>query len=72
MSALVIKNLPAGLHRRLKDDAVLHHRSMTQQAIFILEQALHRVRPIGEFKPYRGAFPLTNDFINKAKKEGRP
>ena len=44
---------------------------MTQQAIVILEQALHRVRPIGEFTPYRGAFPLTNDFINKAKNEGR-
>jgi plasmid stability protein len=71
MPALVIKDLPAVLHRRLKEDAVQHHRSMTQQAIFILEQALHRVRPIGEFTPYRGAFPLTNDFINKAKKEGR-
>lgn len=72
MPALVIKDLPAVLHRRLKDDAVQHHRSMTQQAIFILEQALHRVRPIAEVTPYRGAFPLTNAFMNKAKKEGRP
>lgn len=72
MPALVIKDLPAVLHRRLKEDAVQHHRSMTQQAIVILDQALHRVHPIGEFRPYRGAFPLTNGFINKAKKEGRP
>lgn len=71
MPALVIKDLPAELHRRLMKDAAQHHRSMTQQAIVILEQALHRVRPVPDFTPYRGAFPLTNDFINKAKREGR-
>jgi plasmid stability protein len=71
MPALVIKDLPVELHRRLKDDAVHHHRSMTQQAIFILEQGLHRVNPIPAFKAYKGSFPLTNDFINSAKREGR-
>ena len=72
MPALVIKDLPAELHRRLKNDAAQQHRSMTQQAIMILEQGLQRVRPIREFAPYRGTFPLTNGFINKAKREGRP
>ena len=71
MPALVIKDLPAELHRRLKDDAERHHRSMTQQAIAILEQGLHRVRPIPRIKAYRGAFPLTNEFIDAAKREGR-
>jgi plasmid stability protein len=71
MPALVIKDLPVELHRRLKDDAVHHHRSMTQQAIFILEQGLQRVSPIPAFKAYKGSFPLTNDFINSAKREGR-
>lgn len=71
MPALVIKALPAEIHRRLKDDAAQHHRSMTQQAIVILEQALHRVRPIPVFKAYKGKFPLTNEFINTAKREGR-
>lgn len=71
MPALVIKDLPAEIHRRLKDDAAQHHRSMTQQAIVILEQALHRVRTIPAFKAYKGKFPLTNDFINTAKREGR-
>ena len=71
MPALVIKDLPVELHRRLKDDAVRHHRSMTQQAIVILEQGLHRVRAIPPFKAYRGSFPLTNEFINAAKREGR-
>lgn len=71
MPALVIKDLPVEIHKRLKDDAVQHHRSMTQEAIFILEQALHRVRPIPDFKAYKGKFPLTNEFINAAKREGR-
>lgn len=71
MPALVIKDLPAELHRRLKEEASQHHRSMTQEAIFILEQGLHRVRPIPAFKTYRGAFPLTNEFVNNAKREGR-
>jgi plasmid stability protein len=71
MPALVIKELPIELHRRLKDEAVQHHRSMTQEAIVILEQGLHRVRPIPVVKAYRGAFPLTNKFINAAKREGR-
>lgn len=71
MPALVIKDLPVELHRRLKDDAAQHHRSMTQQAIVILEQGLHRVRTLPPFKAYRGSFPLTNEFINEAKREGR-
>ena len=72
MPALVIKELPVAIHRRLKEDAEQHHRSMTQEAIAILEHGLHRLRPIPEFKPYKGSFLLTNEFINRAKREGRP
>ena len=71
MPSLVIKELPAEIHRRLREDADQNHRSMTQQAIMILEQALHRVKPIPAVKAYRGRFPLTNAFIHAAKREGR-
>lgn len=71
MPALVIKELPVEIHRRLKEDAEQHHRSMTQQAIVILEQALHRVKPMPAVNAYRGRFPLTNAFIHAAKREGR-
>ena len=71
MPALVIKDLPVEIHRRLKEEATRHHRSMTQQAIVILEQGLHRERPVPVFKAYKGRFPLTNEFINAAKGEGR-
>ena len=68
MPALVIKDLPAEIHRRLKNEASQHHRSMAQQAIVILEQGLHRARSL---PAYKGRFPLTNMFIDVAKREGR-
>lgn len=35
------------------------------------KEALHRARPIPAFKAYKGKFPLTQEFINEAKREGR-
>ena len=40
MPGLLIKDLPPELHRRLKAEAAHHHRSMTRQALAMLEQAL--------------------------------
>ncbi|MCR4302961.1 MAG: hypothetical protein NUV63_01875 [Gallionella sp.] len=40
MSGLLIKDLPPELHRRLKEEAARYHRSMTRQALALLEQAL--------------------------------
>ena len=40
MTALLIKNIPAELHRKLKSVARRHHRSMNQQVIAILEKNL--------------------------------
>jgi len=40
MAALVIKNLPEKIHRRLREEAARNRRSMTQQAMLLLEQAL--------------------------------
>ena len=44
MPSLVIKDLPADLHRRLKAQAEANHRSMTKEAIALLEAAGHRAR----------------------------
>ncbi|HMO05682.1 MAG TPA: hypothetical protein PKC67_14985 [Kiritimatiellia bacterium] len=71
MPSLVIKNLPPALHRRLKEDARDHHRSMTQQAIVLLENGLLRTRSIPAAKAYKGTFPLTDTFLQAAKREGR-
>lgn len=40
MSALLIKDFPPELHSKLKEEAARHHRSMTRQALALLEQAL--------------------------------
>ena len=40
MPGLLIKDFPPELHRRLKAEAERHHRSMTRQALALLEQAL--------------------------------
>lgn len=40
MPALLIKDLPEELHRKLKEEAARHHRSMTREALMLLERAL--------------------------------
>ena len=40
MSGLLIKDFPPELHRRLKEEAARHHRSMTWQALALLEEVL--------------------------------
>ncbi|MDD5322883.1 MAG: hypothetical protein PHD43_20175 [Methylococcales bacterium] len=40
MTGLLIKDFPPELHQRLKEAAARSHRSMTRQALVLLEQAL--------------------------------
>lgn len=40
MATLVIKNLPEDLHARLKAQAQLHHRSVTREAVHLIETGL--------------------------------
>ena len=40
MPGLVIKDLPAKLHRKLKERAARHRRSMTKEVLVVLERAL--------------------------------
>jgi plasmid stability protein len=72
MPGLVIKNLPPDLHRRLKESAERHHRSMTKEVISVLEQALE---PKGLAEtlppPYKGRIALTDKMIEQARRKGR-
>ena len=70
MPSLVIKNLPPEIHRRLKAEAVRNHRSMTKQAIEILDRGSFHPTPVKKYKPFKGSFLLTEDFVNSAKREG--
>lgn len=72
MAGLVIKNLPDELHQKLKARAAQHRRSMTREAIVLLEHGLEREDEVQEPPaPYKGAFALTDEFIDRAKREGR-
>ncbi len=70
MPSLVIKNLPPEIHRRLKELAAKNHRSMTKQAIDILERGSFTSSPVRKVKPFKGRFLLTEEFVNSAKREG--
>jgi len=73
MAGLLIKNVPTTLHRRLKEIAARHHRSMTREALALLEVAVDQAqRESKEFPaPFKGPHPLTDKFLNQAKREGR-
>lgn len=75
MSTLVVKNLPEQLHERLKAQAQQHHRSITKEAIFLLEQGLlakPRRAPLLLSPPYvlKGG-PLPIEQIEAAIEDGR-
>lgn len=75
MSTLVVKNVPEPLHEKLRAQALQNRRSLTQEAIHILEQALlaaPRRAPIKLPPPIRlKGGPVTTEWIEAAINEGR-
>src|SRR5712671_6204328 len=68
MPGFVIKDLPPKLHRKLKEQAARHHRSMTREVLAVLERALNNEeRPRDAPPPFKGRFPLTDEFIAQAR-----
>jgi plasmid stability protein len=77
MPGLLIKDLPKRLHSRLKRRASLHRRSLSAEAILLLEQALEdRAGPpsLAEIDQLRitGVHRLTQEIIDAARENGRP
>jgi plasmid stability protein len=71
MPGLLIKDFPPALHRKLKAQAERHHRSMTKEAIVLLEQSLAIAASREPPLPLKGKFSLTDAFIEQARLEGR-
>jgi plasmid stability protein len=70
MPGILIKNFPTKLHKELKKRAKENHRSMNQEALTLLQEALEeRLTKLPPLR--RGKFFLTNEWIDKAKREGR-
>lgn len=72
MPSLVIKNLPKNVHDSLKARAKVNRRSITQEAIFSLEQIFLSDEPTEfprRFKPLKPISPeLTGKIIRKGRK----
>ena len=74
MSTLVIKNLPEALHADLKARARRNHRSLSKEAIAIIEEALTAARPATKLFPpleLKGGGMLTMEEIEAAISEGQ-
>ena len=71
MPALLIKNIRREMHEWLKREAERNRRSMTQQAIVVLEERMRRFRAVRFPAPVRTRTILTAEFIDRAKREGR-
>ncbi len=71
MSALLIKDIPPEVHVWLKKEAERNRRSMTQQAIVILEERMRRFHPIRFSPPARTRKRLSAAFLDRAKRQGR-
>lgn len=77
MSGFLIKNMPERLHEQLKRRADRNHRSLTKEALAILEEALSGGvdRPTLariDRRRVRGAEPLTDAILRRGKTQGRP
>ncbi len=79
MPAITLKGLPATLHRQLKVRAARHKRSLNQEVIAVLEDAVAPAKRvdteamIAETRRFRESLNLTTtpEEIDRFKREGR-
>ncbi len=70
MPSILIKDIPADLHERLRQAALRDHRSLNKQVIALLEEAL-TPRSVQLPPPIRATFALTADWLERAMSEGQ-
>ncbi len=74
MPGLLIRELPEELHRKLKERAARNRRSLSKEALVILETVLSDTNTFAGPElptPHKGRFLLTDEWIDQAKREGR-
>jgi plasmid stability protein len=73
MPSILIKNVPAKLHRQLKKQAENHHRSMNREILALLESAVPLPPPKKVTIPVaiKPRFPMTSAEREAAINEGR-
>ena len=76
MPAILIRDVPEEVHKRLKERAAANRRSLGREALVLLEGALENrgKRPnLEEIDSMRGKprKPMTREYIREAIREGR-
>ncbi len=76
MPGLLIKDLPPELHKKLKESAARHHRSMTKEALYLLERGLSTETFNGVYQkeppvPIKLDFRPNDEWVYAAIREGR-
>jgi plasmid stability protein len=81
MATLTLKNVPDTLVRRLKEEARQNRRSLNQETLLRLEGSLGQRSPdvertIASLERLHATMehlpPVDDEFIDRAKREGRP
>jgi len=79
-TTITVKNIPPELYERLKQNASLHHRSINSEVIALIEAGIAAKKRKPEdflasaraIREKTGRYELKKEFIDKAKREGRP
>lgn len=72
MTDLLIRQIPDELHTKLKESARANRRSMNQEVLVLLERSLGEgtaAPPLPQ--PLEGAFPIDDEWLWRAREEGR-
>ena len=80
MTSITVKNIPDSIYEALKEIAVSHHRSVNSEIINIIEKATmsqpfnpeQHLALARQTRNKTKKFLLTENFVNRAKDEGRP
>ena len=79
-TTITVKNIPRDLYELIKQNAAEHRRSINNEVIALIENALRskKIDPedflvtVKKLREKTNRIELTDRFINKAKNEGRP
>jgi plasmid stability protein len=72
MATILIEDIPAELHERLSEAASRHHRTVSEEALALLQRSLGNSRRRTELPPLLHLRePLTRELLERAKSEGR-
>ena len=81
MASITIKNVDPELYERLKQQAAEHRRSINNEAIVCIERSLMRyplpsaedlIEESRKFREMTAGYKITNEEIDRMKREGRP